>query len=116
MLSLALVSRDNTHEQLYKYNLSVCAIHQNKITEGMNIVDRVCALEDEMGRIQSEIQGRLMIAHNTKCIKEHKYEVRAKLISTAKACEVVLESKLEVPKVEWHSKFKFLSIFVLESK
>lgn len=57
-----------------------------------------------------------MIAHNTKYIKEHKYEVRAKLISTAKACEVVLESRLEVPKVERNSKFKFLSIFILESK
>lgn len=57
-----------------------------------------------------------MIAHNTKYIKEQKYEVRTKLISTAKACEVVLESRLEVPKVERNSKFKFLSIFILESK
>jgi len=38
-----------------------------------------------------------MIAHDTKCIKEHNHEVRAKLISTAKAYEVFLESRLEVP-------------------
>jgi hypothetical protein len=43
-----------------------------------------------MSRIQSEIQGRTgdSIAHNTKCIKEHHHEERAKLISAAKACEL----------------------------
>lgn len=113
MLSLALVSHDNTHEQFYKYNPRIYTIHQNQIKEGMNVVDRVCALEDEMGRIQSEIQGRLMIAHNTKCIKEHNHEVRAKLSCTAK---VALESRLEVPKVEWHSKFMFLYNLLSQNK
>jgi hypothetical protein len=41
-----------------------------------------------------------MIAHNVKIIKEQNHEGRAKLISTAKTREVVLERKLEVLKVE----------------
>lgn len=41
-----------------------------------------------------------MIAHNDKFIKEHNHEGRAKLVSTAKAREEVLERNLEVLKVE----------------
>jgi len=41
-----------------------------------------------------------MIAHNVKFIEEHNHEGRGKLISSAKAREVVLERNLEVLKVD----------------